>query len=520
MFSLRTKLIAVLALFVLAITTSSAFIFIREKQQDIAYSTFRNMEAFADLYSEFFGKNYETYYLAKNEVFFQRFVQDIFAKNTALKSLQLTSYDGKILYDTAQKSAGTNDFIKDETVLSQIQSKLPSVSTNSRILFLKKTDTGAILFFDQDDREVFPLGRLERVNFFVFPVLNRYSVLYHLSYELLDDEVRNIRSRILYLDLFGILLGAAFAFFFGSRISRPLQKLVQSASILAQGDLKHRVDLTTGDEFEVLGKAFNSMAEGVEKNLKETMLHERVAKELELASDLQKNLLPKESPKLSDLDIAGGLLPAASVAGDLYDFLVLPDKRFLFYIADVSGHGVPATTIASNTATLFYTLSEKNSSFDLLVQANRILKARTPVNTFVTVGLLEWNDEKKEMMYFNAGHQPLLQFHAADSKVTETTEAGVALGMIPDLSRQIKSQLVDLKPGDSIVLFSDGLSEAWKNEKENYGIARLKRAVSEYCSLSSALAIRNAILSDVKEFTGSYKQVDDMTIIVIKRRSS
>lgn len=518
MFSLRSKLIIVLSLFVLAITASSAFIFIREKQQDIAYSTFQNIELFADLYSQSVGKNYETYFLAKNEVFFQRFVQDVFAKNSALKSFQLSSYDGKIVFNTVDVIGGAENFIKDESVLSQIQAKMPSARTDSRVLFLKKTDAGKISFLDQDEKPVSPLGRSERVTSFVFPVLDRYAVLYHISYELLDDDVRAVRNRILFLGLFGILLGAVFAFFFGSRISQPLLKLIQSSSILAQGDLQHRTDLKTGDEFEILGKAFNSMAEGVEKNLKETMLHERVSKELELAAEIQKNLLPKEPPKLSDLDIAGGLLSAIEIAGDFYDFLTLPDKRFLFYIADVSGHGVSAAVVASNMNALFYVLAEKNSSFDLLAAANKILKIKTPANTFITVGLLEWNDESKKMAYFNAGHQPLLQFHAADSKVTAITGSGVALGMVADLSKQLKSELIDMKSGDSLILFSDGLSEAWKNDKENYGIARLKRAVSEYCTLPSALAIRNAILSDVKEFTANYKQMDDMTIIVVRKK--
>ncbi len=120
------------------------------------------------------------------------------------------------------------------------------------------------------------------------------------------------------------------------------------------------------------------------------------------------------------------------------------------------------------------------------------------------------------LQYLNAGHQPLLQFHSAESKVTESTSTGIAIGMVPDVSRQLKPEILSFKSGDAFLLFTDGLSQAWKNEKENYGLARLKRAFSEYASLPSALAIRNALLSDVKEFTGSYKQVDDMTVIVIK----
>jgi serine phosphatase RsbU (regulator of sigma subunit) len=525
MFSLRTKIIVALASFVLILLGVSATVFIREKQQDVSVSTFNNVSIFAEIVSDHIVRDYEQYQTQKNTLLFEKNVRSVFSKNTAVQSLQIFSYDGKSLYFVdrdADISRGAlqshQDASKNPMLLSQIQAHFPSASTSQgRVIFLKKNSQDSYDFIDIDERPISSLGRSERVQVFVIPVSERYSVAYTLSYDLLDSDIQSIQTRILYLALFGLLLGIAFAVFFASRIHKPVQELIESSTVIAQGDLKHRVDIHSGDEFEAIGRAFNSMAEGVEKTLKDTMYRERVSKELELAAQIQGAIAPKNEHVPADLDISAGLLPALEVGGNFYDFVEGPGNTFFMYMGDATGHGVSAAVLSALSDSLvsaFATLPPVNA----LAEVNRILKTKIPSDASVSLGLLLWDGNKKTLEFVNAGHQPLFHFHAKDGSVTSTAASGVALGLVPDIQKQLVCEPVALESGDVVLLFSNGLPEAWKNEKENYGLARLKKAFSQHAPLPSALSLRNAILSDIKEFTGSYKQLDDMTLMIVKKK--
>lgn len=136
---------------------------------------------------------------------------------------------------------------------------------------------------------------------------------------------------------------------------------------------------------------------------------------------------------------------------------------------------------------------------------------------FMTLVMLKWIASQGKLKYVSAGHEQMVHFHAAEKKVTLTPAGGIALGMLNDISKTLNENEVLMEKDDTLIIYSDGIPECWKNEKEMYGMARLKRAVSEYSDLPSAFALRNALLADVKEFAGKYKQMDDITLIVLKR---
>lgn len=187
------------------------------------------------------------------------------------------------------------------------------------------------------------------------------------------------------------------------------------------------------------------------------------------------------------------------------------------YLGDVTGHGVPAGIVVSIANALIYNYSRDVDVREILAQVNRILKVKTSSNMFITLVMVHWNALENQLKYVSAGHEQMIHFHASTGKVTLTPSGGLALGMLPDISKQLVEQVVPMEEGDCLILYSDGIPEAWKNDKEMYGMTGLKRAVSNYGKLENALAIRNAILSDVKEFMGDWKQMDDITLMVLKR---
>jgi len=136
----------------------------------------------------------------------------------------------------------------------------------------------------------------------------------------------------------------------------------------------------------------------------------------------------------------------------------------------------------------------------------------------MTLCLTEWDLNQKKFKYINAGHEQILHYKAKEQKVDVISAKGIALGMVPDISKLVSVNEIDFQIGDVIVLYSDGIPEAWKNEKEYYGMDRLVFAVQNFGNhLDTSLAIKEAILADVEQFTQGHVQVDDITVMIIKR---
>jgi len=136
---------------------------------------------------------------------------------------------------------------------------------------------------------------------------------------------------------------------------------------------------------------------------------------------------------------------------------------------------------------------------------------------FITLVLWHWNVKTQKMNVVNAGHEVPLKFTASTVKTDEMNKGGLALGMMPDISALMKDQYVELAKGDCLVFYTDGVPETWRNEKEQYGMPEFKRVVTQSCDLSSALAIKMALLADVKQWSQGYEQMDDITVMVVKR---
>lgn len=523
MISLRQKLIIGLTLLVVLILGTAAVLFVKEKQDGLISDAYTATSHYVEFTADTIAKNYDLYWLQKGFVFFNREISGLLSKSDVVKSIKVYAYSGELLYDSSVESekpySGAKRLMSDTVLLSQIQSKLTSIQDEkSSVYFLKKDTSGNIAYVDATEKQSILFDPTVRLKNFSTSVADQYSIVYELNYDAFNQKLIDIRNRMIALAAFGILIGIIFSIFFSSRIVGPIRQLVDVAAVLSRGDYSGRVTITTGDELEVLGKSFNTMAEEIDKNTRLALYKERVTKELELAAKIQTEILPKKLPNLPSLDISAGIIPAEEVGGDCYDFLEVADRRMIFYLGDATGHGVPAGIMVSVANALFYYLSHRKALMEIMIEANSVIKAKTANNMFMTLACLEWNDEQKILRYVNAGHEPLLIYHAKDKKAEEVRGGGMALGMLPDNSKVLKEITLNFEVGDTLVMYSDGLPECWKDAKECYGMERLTALVAQHGGLPSSLAIRNAILSEIKQYAGEYKQMDDMTIIVVKRK--
>ncbi|MBN2365459.1 MAG: GAF domain-containing protein [Calditrichaeota bacterium] len=240
----------------------------------------------------------------------------------------------------------------------------------------------------------------------------------------------------------------------------------------------------------------------------------RMQEEMRLAREIQQNLLPAESPKISGYDIAGCSIPAKDVGGDYFDYIPINDTNLAFCLGDVSGKGMPAALLMANLqATLRGQTGALVSSSECITRSNRLMFKSTDDRKFATLfyGILDM--EKHQILYSNAGHDnPFLV--KTNTNIERLSTGGVVLGFVPEFS--FEEENVDFPPGSMLVLYSDGVSEAMNNTGEEFGEKRIADIIVD-CRKESAEAIIREILDKVNHYVDSSLKMDDMTIMVIKR---
>ncbi|MDD3070264.1 SpoIIE family protein phosphatase [Methanoculleus horonobensis] len=301
-------------------------------------------------------------------------------------------------------------------------------------------------------------------------------------------------------------------------ITRPIEELQRGSEAIGRGDLDHRVEVATGDEFEDLACSFNKMAADLKGHVEDlrrtTAEKERVAKELEIAKEIQQSILPESAPVLPGFDLAGFNLPAREVGGDFFDYIPVGEGCWGVEIADVSGKGVPAALFMALSRTLVRaSASENPDPAGSILEANRYICMDSKTCMFVTLfyGILD--TRKGTFTYVNAGHNPPLLFRKGSTVAELLQGKGIALGIFDD----IELELVELRlnSGDTVVFYTDGVTEATNERDEEYGTERLTTLIPKLVGLGAREMIA-AIVEDVTTHAGSQPQFDDITLVVLK----
>ncbi len=321
-----------------------------------------------------------------------------------------------------------------------------------------------------------------------------------------------------------MLIFEAFMFFFGVRITTGFTSAVRSlyrgTKRIAEGDLNTKIEIPNEDELGDLASSFNAMAKAVQKGREEAILRAHLESELVTARKIQEKLLPHEMPQLVGFEIVGVSIPSKQVGGDYFDFLDLGKDRLGIAIADISGKGIPAALLMANLqASLHAQALETEMVAEVAIRINNLLVSSTDANMFATFfyGFLDRN--LSTFTSTNAGHNPPILLRT-DKNIERLTEGGLVLGFLPD--QKYALQTTTLRPGDILVLFTDGITEARAPDEETveeklFGEDRLIQVIMNNASLS-AREIQAAILQSVSAHTKNTPQGDDITLVIIKRR--
>ncbi len=264
---------------------------------------------------------------------------------------------------------------------------------------------------------------------------------------------------------------------------------------------------------EALGNTSISTLES-ERLFKEEIEKKKLENELNLALDIQKNLLPKNVPSVNNFEIHGISLPSRHVGGDYFDFIKLSDTRTLVAIADVSGKGLPAALLMANVQAALRVIAPLGLPLKEIVQRlNKIVFLNTSSDKFVTffVGILD--SEYQTFEYINAGHNPPVILHS-DLQIEHLKAGGLILGFM-DEPFEYEQAVVKLHKDSVICLFTDGITEALDTQNAEYGEERLESLLKDIRKFP-VNEMLNIIVEDVQQFAIGTQQFDDITLIGVK----
>ncbi|MDD4908952.1 MAG: SpoIIE family protein phosphatase, partial [Candidatus Omnitrophica bacterium] len=252
----------------------------------------------------------------------------------------------------------------------------------------------------------------------------------------------------------------------------------------------------------------------------------RLRQELELGREIQMDLLPKVTPVIPGLKLSGLMLPAKEIGGDYYDFLVHKPQpaqgtdpstaeRLSVVIGDVSGKGVAAGLLMAMVKTCLYALNKQPiTPKAILLSTNQMLYEHINAKKFMTMLYLTWDPSQKKLFYSSAGHEHIL-IYRKDGNVEAIISGGFMLGMVPEIDEYLEDRSLSLNPGDKVILYTDGVTEARNIDEDLFGLKRLTLLIQQH-GHKPAQDLLSIIKEEVYAYIGTREQYDDITLVVME----
>jgi sigma-B regulation protein RsbU (phosphoserine phosphatase) len=298
-----------------------------------------------------------------------------------------------------------------------------------------------------------------------------------------------------------------------SGMNRPLAYLTYAAEALARDEYDEAMlaELTkeTG-QLANFARAFADMAREIRQK-------QQRRQEMQAAAEIQQSILPRplahEGP-LAAIDLYAEMHPARDIGGDFYDYFTLPDGRLALTIADVSGKGIPAALFMAISRTVMRGIAGGGDMAARMAEANRLLATDNEASMFVTMFHAVLDPQSGRLRYCNAGHNPpYLLRSAGGSEVLQAT--GCPFGISTELRYRIGE--TGMRPGDTLFLYTDGITEAFDRDGVEYGTARLEKALAAARGLGARAFVAD-ILDELAQFAAGAEQSDDITALALRYR--
>ncbi len=301
----------------------------------------------------------------------------------------------------------------------------------------------------------------------------------------------------------------------GVHVIIPMQIQSETKGFIFLGDKITKKSYNVSDlEFlQTLGNVAIISLENA-RLFQETLEKQRLEEEMAMARDIQNRLLPKSMPELKQVELDGLNVPSKHVGGDYFDVIQINKHQLAITIADVSGKGMPAALLMSNLQASLQTLVRDNYQVAKLVsRINDVIYKNTDTEKYITFFIGQLDLRTLEMRYVNAGHNPPYLVRR-DGIIDELSEGGIILGMMPDV--QYETGQVQLNPGDTLVLYTDGVTETMTEQDEEYEERRLIEFLKIHCPNHTPVQINQTLIEELRNFAGKAAQSDDITLLTMR----
>ncbi len=329
-------------------------------------------------------------------------------------------------------------------------------------------------------------------------------------------------------------------------VTGTVHKLYRATEYIKRGDFSHRVHVRSHDQLGELAVAYNDMAANIEVLLVERVERERLEREVEIAAEVQAQLFPRAVPQLATAAISAECRAARGVAGDYYDYVEIAPGVVVFALADASGKGISASLVMSNLqaslraqATILAErlraaeralvaavggaaeieppcgvtgIDRSCAVAEIVSNINTQLCQSTDANRFATLFLALYDDRTRSLRYTNAGHNAPFLIRADGTH--ERLETGGTVAGAFDFARYEEASAA-LAPGDLLLVFSDGISEAQNAADEEYGEPRLLQFALQHRD-RTADELRRALFAEIDHWSGGRERGDDQTVVIVK----
>jgi sigma-B regulation protein RsbU (phosphoserine phosphatase) len=321
-----------------------------------------------------------------------------------------------------------------------------------------------------------------------------------------------MRPALLTNAIFGISLGIGLTLLVSGNITRPVKEIIRVLKRVRDGDFDKKVQVTSNDEIGYTGDVINEMTEGLKER-------DKMRQSLELAKEVQQNLLPRVDPTIAGLDIAGHSIYCERTGGDYYDYLDMGDPeqgRIGIVVGDVSGHGISAALLmASARSSLRQRALSSGNIAQIVSDVNRQLTLDVVESgRFMTLFCSQIDIHNRSIRWVRAGHEPAIFYDGATNTFEELKGPGMALGVDEGWQYE-ENQKTGLTRGQVIVFGTDGIWEAHNSRGEIYGKESLFEIIRQHAA-NSAKEIAAAIIDSLNRFRQEVIPEDDVTLVVVK----
>ena len=428
-------------------------------------------------------------------------VLDRFVSDSGVKRVVIVGLDGSII--AARNSAGAmgaavvdsrlltfcREFLQDPPEqLYQVEDFDGDVGVVTCLMDSQRQMTGA-LFIQHDTGQAVHLARVIMIQIIIVGVI----------ITLISIWISNYLSR---------------------DFSKPIDLIVKGAKEFGRGRLDHRLEPPSQEEFKNVADAFNSMAASLQEHMarleEETRFRERLQSELSIASELQRSLLPTYPPEDPGIQVAGWSVAAKEVGGDFYDYTEIAENRLGIAIGDATGKGLPAALLVTECWSVLRALSaDTHSVSELLYRTNNALVKRLGRSgKFITLFCMVVDTERGVLRYSSAGHNPPILVGADTSRIRLLeSRTGLPLGIKANC--RYGEHEIALEPGDTILMYSDGLTDAHNPQNAMYGPDRMQDIITSLRGRPIEEIVAGLRI-DVESYMQGREMFDDMTVLGVR----